>query len=258
MSELTVMRKESLETALNMLESINNFLKGTGLVIGGVFASIADWIFGGVTVGVFFSSYQWSLRAPNLNPIVAFVVGLILSMGFWGCQILLWQLILEGKLGKFFVGKSAALVGAGLVLFGVLLLKLCDDAMDVTAVYWLLKDNPLQVILPHNIYVWIVRALMMATWILTGFAEVFVSLSIFMLRKGNGPSKSPEQRPGRGPNGHGHMLRPTPQKSTYRPEHKPILGPVAARPAHDEPTYHPINRPIGLRRADDETKGLPS
>lgn len=171
--QVSVMRKESLKTALDIFERINDIVKGIGLVGGGIMASLADWIFGTVTFSILFSNYEYG---PNLGWMNV-IVGFALSMGAWGVQLIMWQILMTGR-HKRFSGVLMAVLGM------IILMKIADDVTDLMAVYWMLKDNPLQSspAMPHNIYMFFFWTVFVLVWILVGFSEIFVSFSISILR----------------------------------------------------------------------------
>lgn len=172
-NNLSVMTQKSLSWSLATFEKINDVIKGIGIIGGGIFASIADWVFGSVTFSVLFSNYGFK------DGLLAWLIGLCISMGAWGVQLILWQVLMSGKYSRMNGSWPQKLV------FGaVILMKFADDMTDIMAVFWMLKDNPFQGHLHPSLYVTFIGVVYFLVWVLVGFSELFVSMSISLLKPG--------------------------------------------------------------------------
>lgn len=168
---LTVMTQKSLSWSLAVFEKINDVIKGIGIIGGGIFASIADWVFGSVTFSILFSNYGFK------DGLSVWMIGLCISMGAWGVQLILWQVLMSGKYSR--IGENWP---QRLVFGAVILMKLADDMTDIMAVFWMLKDNPFQGHINGSLYTMFVGVVYFLIWVLVGFSELFVSMSISLLK----------------------------------------------------------------------------
>jgi hypothetical protein len=227
-----IMRQAALQETVKWYQNINDYMKAFGIIIGGLFASLADWLLGTFTLSILFSN------APFLL-VPAWVIGLIWSGASWGVQLILWQMVLSGKITQLLPGKGQRnLAFAGLFLL-IVLAKLGDDGIDMTSIYWLSQNNPFIAMLNPAIYKILFACVAVVSWILVGFSEAFVALSMMML---GGMARGSYQplRP------HTQPSQPTPSVS---PRPKPRNAPVPlgqyqelnrhpSEPLYNEPTYH--------------------
>lgn len=173
MNNPSVMTNKALRTTTSWFSKINDFLKGFGIITGGLAASLADWITGSIALGVLF--YGADLPVP------AWIIGTIWSMGSWGVQLLLWEMILSGKASKLWNNSA---IGHRVTLVAVIVLKFLDDAVDLMAIYYMIYKSPLEAMVEnetvYTIFIVVVYAL---SYILVGFSEVFVSFAIYALNE---------------------------------------------------------------------------
>src|SRR3990172_2779805 len=97
---INVASKKALDGAISIYEWINDIFKSFGIVAGWLAASAADWVFGSVTMATLLSNYGFP------NSWTKWVIGAVFSLALWGIQIILWQMILSGKVGKVFASKG--------------------------------------------------------------------------------------------------------------------------------------------------------
>lgn len=205
--------------------NVTIFIRSAGLLLGGVFASLTDWLLGGITYSLAFSAFPgW-----EGTPTGIFAAGII-SMGLWGVQIMLWQFLLNGGLTE----KRKMSLPVVLGLIAVVVLKIGDDFTDVGGIIYVLQGNPLEINMAASIYKPLYNSLVGIIWIMTGFSEAFLSFAVYFLRGSEQTaSKSTTYRPGNRPS------RPAASRpdASYRPKATPS---VPNRPLYNEPTYHPI------------------
>jgi len=224
-NSIGIMRESALDSTIHWYEGINDWLKAFGLIVGSLLASIADWVLGSITVTILFSAT--SVFIPS------WTLGIIWSGASWGIQLLMWQLVLSGAIGHFFSGnKKAQRWTYGGLFILIILMKLADDGVDMTSVYWLAQNNPFINILPPAIYKAMVICIGTVSWILVGFSEAFVSLSLVFLRRGKGAFQT-----GRRADGSQSQFRPASMRNAY--QSAPSTIPRAAVKKAPEPTYHP-------------------
>lgn len=187
-TDLNVASNKAVDVAVNIYEWINDLFKSFGIVAGGISASLADWVFGAVTMTVLLSHYDGFTSGAT-----KWFVGGIFSLALWGIQIILWQLVLTGKIAHLSKSKSTTAVWY-LVVFGVIgLMKFGDDFSDIVGVYWLIKDNPMQAVFNHNLYASLLGFIFFLVWVVCGFAEIFMALSINLLKGVNKSQDKPFQ-----------------------------------------------------------------
>lgn len=180
MAELNVASNKALGTAIKLYEGLNDVFKAFGIVAGGVAASLADWVFGAVTMTVLLSNY-----AGLSSGATKWFMGGIFSLALWGVQIILWQIVLSGKIARFSRDKTTSASLYIAVFIGIILMKFGDDFSDIAGVWWLIKDNPMQASLNAAMYKGLLVTIFFLVWAICGFAEIFVALSINMLKSGN-------------------------------------------------------------------------
>lgn len=169
-----VMTRNALQNAFRHFEMLNDWAKYLAIVFGGIFVALADWIFGSVTLTVLFSQYQ---AGGKIGPFLAPLVGFTISMGLWGVQVVLWQLLLSGRYGHFKTWPQKLLLGA------VVLLMIGDDFLDCMAVWWMLRNNPIQPVMDHGLYTFLMVVVFGVIGILVGFSEFFMSVSIALAKE---------------------------------------------------------------------------
>lgn len=219
MSELNIASNKAVTTAINIYEWINDLFKSFGIVGGGMAASAADWVFGAVTMSVLLSNYtgfqyRW----------VAWVIGVIFSMALWGTQLILWQTILTGKISKISSAKETTMILYVVTFIGIAIMKFGDDFSDIVGVYWLIRDNPMQAVLAVSWYKTLVGVIFFLTWSICGFSEVFMALSINLLKKEDKPNQKPQSAPFQPPNknhGNGFKRREDLEKGRHAPTYRP-------------------------------------
>lgn len=163
--------------AIAIYEWINEMFKSFGIVAGGIATSVADWVFGAVTMTVLLSNYT-GFSVP-----MKWIAGGVFSLALWGIQIIMWRLVLDGKIAKVAKDNRKYLIGLyALVFLVIFAMKLGDDFSDIIGVFWLIKDNPMQFTFSADIYKWVLNVIFFLTWCICGFAEVFVALSINLLK----------------------------------------------------------------------------
>lgn len=170
MNNPSIMSHKALNRTTSWFVAINDWIKSAGIIIGGLAASLADWITGSVALSVLFSGANLSFPA--------WIVGTIWSLGSWGVQLLLWEIILSGKANKLWSSTWNKVT-----IIAVVVLKFLDDIIDLMAVYYMVYNSPLKEIIPsgiaYNIFIVVTYLL---SYILVGFSEVFVSVAIYTLR----------------------------------------------------------------------------
>jgi hypothetical protein len=201
----SIMSNNALEKVTGWFETINNVIKGFGIIAGGLAASLADWVTGSIALSVLFSGVELP------KPFTPIIIGTIWSLGAWGVQLLLWEMILSGNMNK---GLWKGKWGNALAVGGAVVLKVCDDIIDLLAIFYMLQNNTIQGFMNKDTYLLITGVVYILSWILVGFSEIFVSISIHMLR-GNRSSQPSNQS--RSSNSGGFFNRKKSKRSTYHP-----------------------------------------
>lgn len=238
MARLEVASGKAVGHAIGLYETINDWFKSFGIVTGGLAASLADWVFGAVTMAVLLSKYSgWE------NGWAKWVVGGIFSLALWGIQIILWQLILTGKIGKLSNNRTYIFWMYVLVFLVIGGMKFGDDLSDLFGVYWLVRDNPMKDVFTHNLYLTLLSTIMFLAWVVCGFSEIFMALSINLLKSNdNQQTFKPAYQNNQNQKGHTNQNQHKGfdrRKELEGKYHKP--NPASSnRPMYQEPTYHPV------------------
>jgi hypothetical protein len=169
--------KVLIQYAILVYEWVDELFKSFGIVAGGIATSLADWIFGAVTMVIMLSGN--SAESSREQWASAFVF----SLALWGIQIVLWRVVLTGKLKSISQSSQMTFWLYVVVFVGIALMKLGDDFSDIVGVFWLIRENPMQFFLATNVYKTLLGVIFFLTWCICGFAEVFVALSINLLKE---------------------------------------------------------------------------
>lgn len=166
-----------IQWAIQMYEWIDEFFKAFGIVMGGIATSLADWVLGAVTMTIMLSGYS------GMTGTMKFVTGAIFSVALWGIQIILWRLVFTGRIKNIAKENNTIRLWLYILVFvGIILMKFGDDFTDVIGVFWMIKDNPIQLGLSPTVYGPLQNTILFLAWCICGFAEVFVALSIGLLK----------------------------------------------------------------------------
>lgn len=231
MARLEVASGKAVGQAIGLYETINDWFKSFGIVTGGLAASLADWVFGAVTMAVLLSKYSgWE------NSWAKWVVGGIFSLALWGIQIILWQLVLTGKIGRISNNKTYIFWMYVLVFLVITGMKFGDDISDLFGVYWLVRDNPMKDVFTHNLYLILLSTILFLAWVVCGFSEIFMALSINLLKSNDSQQTFNQNQKGQNQQKQNQHKGSDRRQELERQYHKP------SRPL--EPTYH--------RMGDDE------
>lgn len=207
---MNVASQKALGTAIGIYEWTNDLLKQFGIVAGGLAASLADWVFGAVTMTIMLSNY-----GGFNNSYTKWVVGGIFSLALWGVQIILWQVILSGRVFQLFKDRSPKVYVYILVALVILAMKFGDDLSDIAGFFWLIKDNPMQFEFSKTLYDTVLYTVFFLIWVVCGFAEVFVALSINLMKGGQKQEGKPPDNRGGGNNHKHQQFQPQ-----YRPQER--------------------------------------
>lgn len=176
----SVSPKQATSFALVVYEWLDELFKSFGIITGGIATSLADWVFGAVTMTILLQNYT------GFAPWMKWVAGGVFSLALWGIQIILWRVIITGKIKKLTnVNNSLHFYMYVAVFVGIAIMKFGDDFSDIIGVYWLIKENPMQIVLRPTMYQTLLIVIYFLTWCICGFAEVFVALSINLLKDKN-------------------------------------------------------------------------
>lgn len=166
--------------ALKIYEWIDQLFKSIGIVTGGIATSLADWILGAITMNILLSGYS------GFDTPMKWATGAVFSLSLWGIQIILWRVILTGKIKKIEKINNLTTFWMTVGVFVLIgLMKFGDDFTDILGIYWLIRENPIQYVLSAGLYKIMLGVVFFMVWIVCGFAEVFVSLSINLLKDDN-------------------------------------------------------------------------
>lgn len=242
MARLEVASGKAVGQAIGLYETINDWFKSFGIVTGGLAASLADWVFGAVTMSVLLSKYSgWE------NGWAKWAVGGIFSLALWGIQIILWQLVLTGKIGRLSNNKTYIFWMYVLVFLVIICMKFGDDISDLFGVYWLVRDNPMKDVFTHNLYLTLLSTILFLAWVVCGFSEIFMALSINLLKSNDNQQtfKPQYQSFNQNQKGHNQQKQNQHKGSDRRKElegqyHKPA-PPSSNRSPYQEPTYHSVS-----------------
>lgn len=214
--QASIMTQGGLSTTIGILEKVNTVLKGFGMIVGGVAASLADWIMGSISLGILFVTVTF--------PFANWVFAVIWSLGSWGVQLMLWEMIFSGKIKNAWVGNW----GQRTVIIMVILMKICDDVTDLMAIFVLVQNSPMQEIL-GKLYNPFLVIIFLMSYIMVGFSEMFVSMALVSF-KHNKEYSSPQGS------------RPNPVSSYNHPGQRSQPRPLpGTRPSH----YHPVGTDAG-------------
>lgn len=237
MARLEVASGKAVNKAIDWYETINDWFKSFGIVTGGLAASLADWVFGAVTMAVLLSRYQgWE------NGYAKWIVGGVFSLALWGIQIILWQLVLTGKIGRISNNRAYTFwmyVSVFLVITGM---KFGDDISDLFGVYWLVRDNPMKDVFSPNLYLTLLCTIMFLAWVVCGFSEVFMALSINLL-KANDKNENQNFKPNHQsfiPKGQQNQPKGSDRRKELESKYHKPNPTSSSRPLYQEPTYHPV------------------
>lgn len=166
--------------AIKIYEWIDQLFKSFGIVTGGIATSLADWVLGAITMTILLSGYS------GFESWMKWTTGAIFSLALWGIQIILWRIILTGRIKRIERISSQATFWMTVGVFVLIgLMKFGDDFTDIVGVYWMIRENPMQVALSAGLYKVMLGIIFFLAWIVCGFAEVFVALSINLLKDDN-------------------------------------------------------------------------
>lgn len=237
MARLEVASGKAVNEAIKWYEVINDWFKSFGIVTGGLAASAADWVFGAVTMAVLLSKYQgWD------NSWAKWVVGGIFSMALWGIQIILWQLVLSGRIAEISNNRRYTFWMNVGVFFIITLMKFGDDVSDLFGVYWLMRDNPMKDVFDANLYLVLLSTVLFLAWVVCGFSEVFMSLSINLLKNGKQEQNNQNRNNQQNQKPLFQQNQKNQKGSERRHELENRYRPTpnsSSRPLYQEPTYHP-------------------
>lgn len=168
-----------VQWAIQAYEWIDELFKSLGVLMGGIATSLADWVLGAVTMTILLSGYT------GMELRVKWATGAVFSLALWGMQIVLWRLIFTGKIKRAFKSPSGVAWIYILVFGAIALMKFGDDISDVVGVFWMIKDNPMQYSLSAGTYNLLRNIVLFLAWCICGFAEVFVAISLGLLKDEN-------------------------------------------------------------------------
>lgn len=166
-----------MDKVVDIFDLLNNLTKSAGILLGGVLASGADWIFGAVTIASLMVGSEYL-------PVKAEYVGVVISGAMWGIQLMLWQLLLSNRAIEALSNKRFWKIDKVLLAVLILGMKLGDDFIDVSSLNWLINPNSYQGVMDLPAFEFLLMVIRFVIWVVTGFSELFIAISLSLLKRG--------------------------------------------------------------------------
>lgn len=176
-------------------------IKGILIIGGAIGASLADVVFGALTLSLLLVNIEGTAPEVRYAPI-------LVSMGASGIQLILWQLIQnKGGIARLWKSRDFALIVS---LFAVILMKFGDDYMDIAIINYLMVGSVLPASLGPTMFSFLKAAVLFIVWVLTGFSEIFVVNAVEILKgfKQDTSSQKNQQSHNSSHNNPGKQYRP--------------------------------------------------